>query len=224
MKILGLIHTMFCSLNSCQIFFVIVLYFHSAHGSFFSCKSDLKRPQMPIPAHHTVAGHDKKRAACTICGTSFGRISDLKRHIETVHEGKRKKRERSYAPVHQANKTQCPICSGYFGRKTDLKRHMETVHEGKRTQCPQCSASFARKTDLKRHIETVHEGKKAQCPICSASFSRQTDLKRHIESVHEGKSRSKNPTYPVPTPAPSSSANGINYYNMNVGTMNLNPN
>merc|ERR1712037_935657 len=133
------------------------------------------RPQMPVPAHHTVAGHDKKRAACTICGTSFGRISDLKRHIETVHEGK---------------------------RKTDLKRHMETVHEGKRTHCPQCSASFARKTDLKRHIETVHEGKKAQCPICSASFSRQTDLKRHVESVHEGKSRSKT-TYPVPPPAPS---------------------
>ena len=214
MKILGFNHTMFCSLNSCHIFFVIVLYFHSAHGSSFSCKSDLKR-QMP-PAHH-IAGHDRKRAACTICGTSFGRISDLKRHIETVHEGKRKKRNRSYEPVHQANKTQCPICSGYFGRKTDLKRHMETVHEGKRTHCPQCSASFARKTDLKRHIETVHEGKKAQCPICSASFSRQTDLKRHVESVHEGKSRSKT-TYPVPTPAPSVGPNGVNYYNF---TQNL---
>ena len=213
MKILGFIHTMFCSLNSCQFFFVIVLYFHSAHGSSFSCKSDLKRQ---MPAHH-IAGHDRKRAACTICGTSFGRISDLKRHIETVHEGKRKKRERSYAPVHQANKTQCPICSGYFGRKTDLKRHMETVHEGKRTHCPQCSASFARKTDLKRHIETVHEGKKAQCPICSASFSRQTDLKRHVESVHEGKSRSKT-TYPVPPPAPSVGPNGVNYYNF---TQNL---
>jgi len=213
-KILGYFHTVFCSLNSCQIFFVIVLYFHSAHGSSFSCKSDLKR-QMPATAAHQVAGQDRKRAACTICGTSFGRISDLKRHIETVHEGKRKKRNRSYEPVHQANKTQCPICSGYFGRKTDLKRHMETVHEGKRTHCPQCSASFARKTDLKRHIETVHEGKKAQCPICSASFSRQTDLKRHVESVHEGKSRSKT-TYPVPTPAPSVGPNGVNYYNFQI--------
>lgn len=71
----------------------------------------------------------------------------MKRHIETVHEGKR---------------TQCPNCSASFARKTDMKRHIETVHEGKKTQCPICSASFSRQTDLKRHVESVHEGKSRQ--------------------------------------------------------------
>ena len=54
-----------------------------------------------------------------------------------IHEGKKKEKNRSYEPVHQANKTQCPICRGYFSRKTDLKQHIETVHEGKRAQCSQ---------------------------------------------------------------------------------------
>merc|ERR1712008_250309 len=90
--------------------------------------------QMPATAAHQVAGQDRKRAACTICGTSFGRISDLKRHIETVHEGKR---------------THCPQCSASFARKTDLKRHIETVHEGKKAQCTICSASCSRQTDLR---------------------------------------------------------------------------
>ena len=110
------------------------------------------------------------KTQCPICHSYFSKNTDLKRHIETVHEGQ---------------KTQCPTCQALFSRKTDLKRHIETVHEGKRTHCHLCSASFSRKTDLKRHVETVHEGKRTLCPNCSASFSRKTGLKQHIETVHE---------------------------------------
>ena len=120
-------------------------------------------------SHHAVV---PGKTQCPICHSYFSKNTDLKRHIETVHEGQ---------------KTQCPTCQALFSRKTDLKRHIETVHEGKRTHCHLCSASFSRKTDLKRHVETVHEGKRTQCPNCSASFSRKTGLKQNIETIHEGK-------------------------------------
>ena len=113
-------------------------------------------------SHHAVV---PGKTQCPICHSYFSKNTDLKRHIETVHEGQ---------------KTQCPTCQALFSRKTDLKRHIETVHEGKRTHCHLCSASFSRKTDLKRHVETVHEGKRTLCPNCSASFSRKTGLKQHI--------------------------------------------
>ena len=125
-------------------------------------------------SHHAVV---PGKTQCPICHSYFSKNTDLKRHIETVHEGQ---------------KTQCPSCQALFSRKTDLKRHIETVHEGKRTHCHLCSASFSRKTDLKRHVETVHEGKRTLCPNCSASFSRKTGLKQHIETVHE---REKNTVY-----------------------------
>ena len=111
-------------------------------------------------SHHPVV---PGKTQCPICHSYFSKNTDLKRHIETVHEGQ---------------KTPCSICNALFSRKTDLKRHVETVHEGKRTHCHLCSASFSRKTDLKRHVETVHEGKKSQCPNCNASFARKADLKQ----------------------------------------------
>ena len=120
-------------------------------------------------SHHAVV---PGKTQCPICHSYFSKNTDLKRHIETVHEGQ---------------KTQCPTCQALFSRKTDLKRHIETVHEGKRTHCHLCSASFSRKTDLKRHVETVHEGKRTLCPNCSASFSRKTGLKQNIDLVHEEK-------------------------------------
>ena len=116
--------------------------------------------------HHLATSHHAVvpgKTQCPICHSYFSKNTDLKRHIETVHEGQ---------------KTQCPTCQALFSRKTDLKRHIETVHEGKRTHCHLCSASFSRKTDLKRHVETVHEGKRTLCPNCSASFSRKTGLKQ----------------------------------------------
>jgi uncharacterized Zn-finger protein len=96
---------------------------------------------------------------------------DMKRHIETVHEGK------SRNPIKQ-EKSQCPSCNSSYAFKSDLKKHIENIHEGKKPQCTICLASFSRKNDLKRHIETVYEGKSREK---SAKNSSNTNL----QEIHE---------------------------------------
>ena len=59
-------------------------------------------PLPPPPPH--ITGNSGK-AQCPICHSFFSKNIDMKRHIETVHEGKR---------------TQCFNCSASFSRKSDL--------------------------------------------------------------------------------------------------------
>ena len=60
----------------------------------------------------------KEKAAfkCPECGRVFGLKTNLKKHIEAVHEGKK--------PF------VCPRKSSRFARKQDLNRHVKAVHEG----------------------------------------------------------------------------------------------
>ena len=60
----------------------------------------------------------KEKAAfkCTECSRVFGLKTNLKKHIEAVHEGKK--------PF------VCPRKSSRFARKQDLNRHVKAVHDG----------------------------------------------------------------------------------------------
>ena len=77
---------------------------------------------------HTNAVHEKKRKSklnrnksnkgkkyrCEICKIGFNDPNNRKRHIATVHEGKK-----PYS---------CCMCEKAFGQNSHLKRHFSSVH------------------------------------------------------------------------------------------------
>ena len=54
---------------------------------------------------------------CDICDKTFPRKSDIRQHIEQVHEKK--------------NRQKCVFCDGTFSNSGNLRQHIAKVHEGK---------------------------------------------------------------------------------------------
>lgn len=54
---------------------------------------------------------------CGLCETRFGQKSDLRRHVQVVHE--------------QQKNFGCEICGRAFGRRSSLSQHMQRVHSRK---------------------------------------------------------------------------------------------
>lgn len=52
---------------------------------------------------------------CGLCDTRFGQKSDLRRHIQVVHE-----QQKNFA---------CVLCGRAFGRRSSLSQHMQRVHK-----------------------------------------------------------------------------------------------
>ena len=98
---------------------------------------------------------------CFNCSKEFSRNEKLKRHILSVHEGKKIKRSASKRPKQDHNgQNMCLFCKKIFTRKENVKRHFELVHVGKKSKCSLCDKSFARKDRLKKHMRIFHDGKK----------------------------------------------------------------
>ena len=126
---------------------------------------------------------------CDECNSEFSSFDNLKRHIESVHDGKRFKCEQSdyiaadkrYVQEHQDRKH--PLLS-YPGYKPD---HMY--------KCDQCNKELRSKFSLRKHqynvhkkvgIRNVHEAVKYECDKCNSKFSSSGNLTRHKETVHDG--------------------------------------
>ena len=56
-----------------------------------------------------------RRHACPQCDYKTGNVSDLRRHVRTVHE--------------QRKDHACPQCDAAFGQAGDLRKHVRTVHK-----------------------------------------------------------------------------------------------
>ena len=52
---------------------------------------------------------------CPQCDYKTGNVSDLRKHVRTVHE-----QRRDHA---------CPQCDAAFGQASDLRTHVRTVHK-----------------------------------------------------------------------------------------------
>ena len=111
--------------------------------------------------------------ACSQCDAAFGKASNLRTHVRTMHE-----QRRDHA---------CPQCDATFGEARDLSRHVRTVHEKRKDHaCPQCDAAFGKASDLRRHVRTVHEQRRDHaCSQCDAAFGQASDLRTHVRTVHE---------------------------------------
>ena len=88
----------------------------------------------------------------------------MKKHVEYVHEGKRKQ-------------FKCSCCDEIFKVNDQLIKHIAFVHEGKKPyECKICHARFSFKSLLAKHKATPHD-----------KFGKKYDMKEIIENNHEGK-------------------------------------
>ena len=67
----------------------------------------------------------------------------LRRHIESVHEGK------TY---------HCQHCEQKCANGGSLKRHIQSIYEGKTFQCQHCDQNYTERCSLKTHIQSVYKG------------------------------------------------------------------
>ena len=99
---------------------------------------------------------------------------DLKRHINTVHNGQKDHK--------------CDSCGKLFSKPCNLKIHISTVHNCQKDhKCDSCGKLFSPSMNLKIHISTVHNGQKDhKCDSCEKIFSTGGNLKIHVNAVHNG--------------------------------------
>ena len=126
------------------------------------------------PTMISIKRNGPKIFKCDNCETSFKSKTNLRKHIEAVHEGKK------------PNK--CEFCDAAFYRKVHLTRHVTSFHEGrKHYKCNICVDSFTSRRSLEGHLSLVHDGQKPfKCDRCDAGFMGKYNLKLHIKVVHEG--------------------------------------
>ena len=116
----------------------------------------------------------QKDHKCKICGKSYYTTSDLKKHIQCVHEKQN--------PI-------CSLCGKVFSMVCALNKHIRTQHEGLKREekipCEICQKMITAE-HMKRHIKDIHEGEKNQkCQICNYATARKSNLRVHVEKVHK---------------------------------------
>eukprot|EP01108_Squamamoeba_japonica_P001247 TRINITY_DN1500_c0_g1_i2.p1 TRINITY_DN1500_c0_g1~~TRINITY_DN1500_c0_g1_i2.p1 ORF type:complete len:451 (+),score=132.91 TRINITY_DN1500_c0_g1_i2:177-1529(+) len=103
---------------------------------------------------------------CPQCASVFSRSSNLKRHIECVHNDIRK--------------FECPHCDKAYKRKRDLDGHLYAVHRQiKPFMCnvPGCEKSFARQEQLRAHARQHTERG------CLDAATSPSECKRKVDAV-----------------------------------------
>jgi hypothetical protein len=110
---------------------------------------------------------------CTLCDAKFGQKSNLSSHIRVTHHG-----ERRYACTERG-------CDRRFGQNSGLRAHVKTVHLGARDYVCECARKFGSRGDLNRHIRSTHQKLLPfSCAACGKAFSRKSVLLRHSAAVH----------------------------------------
>lgn len=105
-----------------------------------------------------------KSFLCTMCGKTFFKSSDLKKHIR-IHT-----REKPYI---------CQLCPAAFSDPSSFSRH-KRVHTGEKPfVCGDCKAAFAQSSDLTKHRRIHTREKPICCQFCSAAFSDPSSHARH---------------------------------------------
>eukprot|EP00180_Rhodochaete_pulchella_P001269 Plantae.Rhodophyta-Rhodochaete_pulchella.ctg208.p1 GENE.Plantae.Rhodophyta-Rhodochaete_pulchella.ctg208~~Plantae.Rhodophyta-Rhodochaete_pulchella.ctg208.p1 ORF type:complete len:420 (-),score=15.64 Plantae.Rhodophyta-Rhodochaete_pulchella.ctg208:265-1524(-) len=79
---------------------------------------------------------------CPHCAKFFSRRSNLKRHVDAVHSGRR--------PFI------CSFCHFRFQYKQHLKVHVDCQHFHRTFPCALCGSSFVTRSNLKRHTRQIH--------------------------------------------------------------------
>ena len=125
--------------------------------------------------------HEKFGKMIILLKKSFGQPQTRKRHVKTVHEGKKE--------------YHCLIgnCEKSFGQRSHLQDHIAVVHDRiKSFKCPhnQCDKMFALKKDCRSHQKLIHSNSKPyKCDHCEASFAIPKAKNKHIKQCRPQKNR-----------------------------------
>ena len=156
----------------------------------------------PPRQEYTIASETKYGIECTynycnLCKFRTKKKSDLRKHIESIHEGI------TYA---------CDQCDYLATQQGHLKEHIQAKHEGVMFGCSKCNKQFSFRSGLNRHYRIVHDegvrvepmtpnnaanrgvgraevvsgDAKFQCQDCEKRFSDPSGLRQHTKSKHEG--------------------------------------
>ena len=111
--------------------------------------------------------NNEKPINCDICGYSFSRIQDLKRHMPVHRDGKLDK---------------CDRCGLTFKRKSELNKHIRFVHVG--TQpciCDFCGFKCPFVSHMAKHMMSHFGIQPYSCKSCGINFSDMKTLERHMK-------------------------------------------
>jgi hypothetical protein len=153
---------------------------------------DTFHPSGSLDAFNRNAGDN---LTCDVCGMSFQRPGDLRRHSQ-MHE-------------HPSHQCRVPGCERKFYRRDKLRDHVRQAHKGEisvneegsidfnlpegttaqeRTSftCDQCSREFPAQGLLNRHLKS--HSKPYKCEKCEKGFALKLDLLRHAKARHVDRS------------------------------------
>lgn len=130
--------------------------------------------RLVINLYGHIRNHNKeKRYSCPQCPIKMNNETNLKRHIETVHEKKIVVR--------------CELCGKGFTHTNILKVH-KTAHHGigQTYECKICAKTFKYPSSYRSHVMTKHgvdKPKELPCKICNRIFYLKKTLQTH-QLVH----------------------------------------
>ncbi|XP_046975822.1 zinc finger protein 431-like [Vanessa cardui] len=171
------------------------------------CKSEYLR-KVTLKKHILCHMGLNKKHMCHTCGHSFNDITNLNKHITTVHD-KLKLYKCTLCPKEfSSNKTLkvhtrlhtgerpyvCNTCDKAFISHSNLSKH-KTKHENKEKFggiyiCKFCKSAFDHRGLYTSHLRSHIAVRKYNCTLCDANFVDGYSLKRHVESHSNVKSHS----------------------------------
>ncbi len=108
---------------------------------------------------------------CMQCSKTFGRNSNLTRHIRNVHQ--------------KATQQYCSECNKHFSSSSTLKVHILRAHKPR--TCSMCQENFSCSQALRQHIHDAHataDDLLIKCSLCKKDFSTSSNLNKHVYNVH----------------------------------------
>ncbi|XP_026865716.1 zinc finger protein 3 homolog isoform X2 [Electrophorus electricus] len=165
---------------------------HPSFSASFDGLYPSDRTQLGHPASQNYAVQIRPNLhPCKICGHSFGRASDLRRHHSQQHRARpsagskasgtgRPAKQQLFPPG--CSPYHCSECGRDFNRMENLKTHLR-IHTGERPySCSVCGVRFRHSGALTRHFR-IHTGEKPYvCGQCGKRFRNCGGLRFHQKS------------------------------------------